>query len=274
MSQYKTIALLALCLFAFLPLAGALTINDLNDYIVFKEQPVLLQFTVTNDSASDAGFSMQVKTPASHEFLGRFPASLKKGETANITLRLTPLAGLQNTYYASLITFTLGSEITERGIQMNFLKADDCTIDFSVSAEKSATGITVYLNAKNNSVERKSYELKAINAIPSDWSVSLPKNVSLSGLETKITELNVKAGSDYKGNASAVFVCAGREIEKEFAVNYAGKKSGATGLFGLAGGINFGSVGNLAIYVVLFIIAAFLVLVFAARFIKRLNGKR
>lgn len=250
--------------------ASGLSVTGLSDYVVFKEVPVPLSFSVTNDSGVGGTFSFELRSPAKYEVVGALPKFLKDRESAKISLMLNPPAGIEGQYYKGKLVFILGAQKTEKEIKMNFLPAEGCTIDFSASAQKSGKGLVLSVRAKNNSVGQKSFILKRLEKVPSDWAQENAAQVKIEGLEAKSIDFGLAAQSSYKGKGTAVFLCAGKEAKAEFNADFNGQKSALTGL---VSGIGTKGNANWALNIALFVIAAILVLAFASRYLKRIGRK-
>ncbi len=114
-------------LFALLLMASAVNaeILDFPTEVRFHERPVELSFKVANDTPQAQPLSVDVQV-VPFTVISE-PPSLAPGETGEVRLRLVPPGDLLGSTYQSLVSISLGGQVTRKNILLVFEPAEEAT---------------------------------------------------------------------------------------------------------------------------------------------------
>jgi hypothetical protein len=262
---------LAVVLFALIAVSSMAFAATMPSQIIFDEQYQIVSFPVENTTSSNQYLKLDVYAPLNYDVV-YMPEWIGPGESAEVKLKLTPIDGLTGSAYQSTFVFTLGAQVIENEVMLKFEKLNSNPFEITAVKTSGSTADKIYIEitAENRAMKNADLSLDRIENMPSDWVYKLQQNLgTFSQLQKKTVVLEIMPGSSYNGQLNLVFKNEFGEVSKNVGVNHEGTANPISGLFVL------GSLPltELAIDVLLIVIAIVLLVAFIARLVKHMNKK-
>jgi len=255
-------------------------VGEFNNYVVVRNVPSEVSFTVTNTSTVPRELEMTINMPGRHEVL-RDPGVIAAGATEEVVISILPEEKFEGSEFVGTIMLKLGNDTAEKNLKIVYARARTCVVSIAPlgSFDEAANKFTIDTQLTNNGVEAAEVELSAIKGIPSDWKVGGDRKAGVRAGETRNIQTTLTPGSDYAGQAQLVYNCDGFAIERIVVVKFERPitsafdniGAGFASLFGGTGGDGAGFDWGLAINVILILLAAILLIAFIARMVKMLD---
>ncbi len=271
MSGVKIIAVLLFALLLALSANAAVSVQSI---VQFNQMPEELIFTVTNDYSAAQGLSVKLFAPIDYEIVGTIPTSLDANKSTKITMLLYPKTEFVGIQQKANLQISLGSNIETKEITLKFYALNEfpaeITLNSNYNVGKDANTFWIDVTAYNKTIQDVEVELSGIGGIPSDWNVS-PGTFKLQvpALETRTQTILLRPASSFDGNVALIFSALGFGHSEKIALKYEAKGAIA-GFAALFPKIS----SEIALDVLLAVVAALLLISFIARMVHRMQGKK
>src|SRR3989338_6595416 len=180
--------ILVMFLFAVLLVFGDASafVGEFNNYVVVRNVPSEVSFTVTNTSTVPRELEMTINMPGRHEVL-RDPGVIAAGATEEVVISILPEEKFEGSEFVGTIMLKLGNDTAEKNLKIVYARARTCVVSIAPlgSFDEAANKFTIDTQLTNNGVEAAEVELSAIKGIPSDWKVGGDRKAGVRAGETR-----------------------------------------------------------------------------------------
>ncbi len=266
--------IIAVLFFALLLALSASAAISVQPIVQFNQMPEELVFTVTNGYSTAQSLGVKLFAPVDYEIEGTLPTSRDANKSTKITMLLYPKTEFIGLQQKANLQISLGSNIETKEITHKFYALKEFPAKVSTNsnyaAGKDVNAFWIDITLQNNSVQDIEVEFSGIGNLPADWSIN-PETFKLKipALETRTQTIRLNPASAFEGDAVLKFSALGFEHSEKMALKYEAKGAIA-GFAALFPNTNL----ELAIDVLLAIVAALLLISFIARVVHRMQGKK
>jgi len=244
---------------------------DLPLHFSLQNTELQTTFTITNETNEPQDVSFEMYAPFQYRIL-EGPDVVGSNDSVQYTIAFFPEGDFIGTTYQTKAVVTVGDEVTEIPITIDFKQGEACNIETTTNAiyttDEEDLQIDVLLNIDNLNGSDVNISNFRISGIPYGWKAELPESIAVNAYSATQTKLHLVPLTQYTGEGKVQFSCDG--VEKEAIVEFQSEDEFSlgdlTGLFALPEGWEE---NELLINVLLFIIAVLLLSTFISRYTKR-----
>ncbi len=257
---------LSLIVFIFAANLASAAVSAVPSQITVGESPREISFFATNTTGIRQQFEAEFSFPTKFTIIKK-PQWIESGARENIVLNIFPQHGFENTTYVGTIKVTIGGDVAEKNVILNYLNQNECSVQSKTTIANSGD-VTILL--KNNSYRPKSVTLVEIRNVPADWKITGNTQFSIGPFEQKTFGTKLEMNSALNGNAVFVYKCANTEFTESVKVEH--KDGGIpASMFAVFGQASTMANGEFMLDLFLVIIAAILLIAFIARLVRIVN---
>ena len=255
--------------------AHALALLQLPGTVEFHGVPVELSFTVQNAENVSRPLEVHVFLPVEYQFEQK-PGIVLAGETATVKLKLFPRPGLVGSRYTGTIAVLMGITEVEKNFSLVFLPQNSCPVTISSKVTEQESGFQKVFLASSRLVNETKAEqrisLEKINGLPAGWKIDAEPLAKIGPEAQLVHAITLVPAEAFNGTAEIIYRCGPFTEKKSVKIAFAGQKDFLAG-FASIFSFDFFS-GELALNVLLVLIAAVLLIAFISRMVRKLSANR